>query len=98
MSSNKLFFGPYKELSLPRPRIDHEVVAIRGGFRISFATDKLARAVYVSAPKYAGSFTDNYFDLIPGRKVEVEFRAKSAIALTDFRNQLRVRSLTDAFE
>ena len=98
VSGNRHFFGAYKELSFPRPQISYDVVAVRGGIRVSLAADKFARAVYLSAPKYAGSFTDNYFDLIPGKKVEVEFRSKSAIPLTDFRSQLRVRSLTDAFE
>jgi len=70
---------------------------VRGGFKISLSADKLARGVYLSAPSYAGFFVDNYLDLIPGRKVEVEFRAAAAIALSDFRNQLKIRSMADAF-
>ena len=97
LSSNEHFFGPYKDLSLPKPQINAEVVPLRGGFKITLSADKFARAVYLSSPDYAGVFMDNYFDLIPGRKVEVEFRAAKPIALNDFRKQFKVRSMADAF-
>jgi beta-mannosidase len=97
VSSNEHFFGAYKDLSLPRPQINADVLPVRGGFKITLSSDKFARAVYLSAPDYAGSFADNYFDLIPGRKVEVEFRTANAIALSDFRKQLKIRSMADAF-
>jgi beta-mannosidase len=97
VSSNEHFFGAYKNLSLPRPQITSEVVAMRGGFKISLSADRFARAVYLSAPNYAGFFVDNYFDLIPGRKAEVEFRTANPIPLSDFRKQLKIRSMADAF-
>jgi beta-mannosidase len=97
VSSNEHFFQPYKNLSLPRPQIATDVVAVRGGFRVSLSADKFARAVYLSAPNYAGFFADNYFDLIPGRNVAVEFHTATPITLGDFRKQLKVRSMADAF-
>ena len=97
VSSNEHFFGAYKDLSLPKPQINADVLPVRGGFKITLSADKFARAVYLSAPDYAGVFADNYFDLIPGRKVEVAFRTATAIALSDFRKQLKIRSMTDAF-
>jgi hypothetical protein len=68
------------------------------GFKLTLSSDKFARAVYLSMPNYPGFFSDNYFDLIPGQKVEVEFRAGAAIALSDFRKQLKIRTMADAFE
>jgi beta-mannosidase len=97
VSSNEHFFRPYKDLTLPEPRIKGDVFSIRGGFKVTLSADKFARAVYLSAPNYAGSFTDNYFDLIPGRKVDVEFRTAKPVALSDFRKQLGIRSMFDAF-
>ena len=96
VSQNEHFFQPFKSLMLPRPRITMEVAPARSGFRISLSSDKLARAVYLSTSN-AGLFTNNYFDLIPGRKVEVEFRARGAVKLADFRQGFKVRSLADAF-
>jgi beta-mannosidase len=97
MSSNEHFFRPYKDLALSRPQIHSVVAPVRGGFKITVSTDKFARAVYLSAPNYAGFFVDNYFDLIPGEKVEVEFRTATSIAPDDFRKQLKIRSMADAF-
>jgi beta-mannosidase len=96
VSQNEHFFQPFKSLMLPRPQITMEVAPARAGFRISLSSDKLARAVYLSTSN-AGLFTNNYFDLIPGRKVEVEFRARGAVKLADFRQGFKVRSLADAF-
>ena len=97
VSRNEHFFQPYKNLLLPRPQISAETVRTRTGFRITLSSDKLARAVYLSAPNYGGVFVDNYFDLIPGRKVEVEFRGNGPVNLADFKQRLTVRSLADAF-
>src|SRR6266481_2340808 len=96
VSQNEHFFQPFKSLRLPRPRITMKVAPSRAGFRLSLSSDKLARAVYLSTSN-AGLFTNNYFDLIPGRKVEVEFRARGAVKLADFRQGFKVRSLADAF-
>jgi beta-mannosidase len=92
------FFRPFKELALSAPRVAASVAATRGGFRLTLTTDKLARAVHLSAPGSAGSFGDNFFDLIPGRPVEVEFRTSARARLEDFRKGLKVRSLADAFK
>src|SRR4030095_2523454 len=97
VSSNEHFFGAYKDLTLPKPQIDADVVPVHGGFKITLTADKFARAVYLSAPNYDGSITDNYFDLIPGGNVEVNSRAAKPIALSDFRKQLKIRSMADAF-
>jgi beta-mannosidase len=97
VSSNKHFFHPYKDLSLPRPQITSAVAPLRGGFKITLSADKFAKAVYLSAPEYVGFFVDNYFDLMPGQKLEVQFRTGGAIRLSDFRNKLKIRTMADAF-
>ncbi|MDT5121008.1 MAG: beta-mannosidase [Acidobacteriota bacterium] len=97
VSSNDHFFEPYKKLSIPKPSISSEVTATQGGFKISLVSDKFARAVYLSATDADGFFSDNYFDLLPGKKVEVEFRTRARLSLADFRNRLKVRSMADAF-
>jgi beta-mannosidase len=97
VSSNEYFFRPFKELSLPTPRVGVGTVAIRGGFRLTLSTDKLARDVYLSAEAGDGRFSDNFFDLIPGRPLTVEFRTSRRDALEAFRKRLKVRSLVEAF-
>jgi len=82
---------------VPKPSISSDVTTTRGGFKISLVSDKFARAVYLSASNADGFFSDNYFDLLPGKKVEVEFRTHARVSLADFRNRLKVRSMADAF-
>src|SRR5207245_4924046 len=97
VSRNEHFFQPYKNLLLPRPQISAEAVRTRAGFRITLTSNKLARAVYLSLPNHAGCFSDNYFDLIPGTKVEVKFRSDGPVNLADFQKLLKIRSMADSF-
>jgi beta-mannosidase len=59
-------------------------------------TDKLARGVYLSS-RMSGFFSDNYFDMLPGNPVELEFRTREKMTVDEFREKLRIRSLKDAF-
>jgi beta-mannosidase len=96
VSQNEYFFRPFKELSVSRPAIKTAISQSADGFKITLATDRLARAVYLSGfPD--GFFADNYFNLIPGRPVEIEFRPGTKTSLEEFRRRLKVRSLIDAF-
>jgi beta-mannosidase len=97
VSSNRVFFRPFKELSLPTPHVTTDAAKARDGFTVTLKTDKFARAVYLSAGGLDGAFSDNYFDLIPGKEVKVEFRARRAVSPAEFRARLKARTLADAF-
>jgi beta-mannosidase len=93
---NTFFFKPAKELNLPRPSIEATVTKSASGFKLSLQSDILAKNVNLSTEKIEGFFTDNYFHLIPGQAVEVEFQAKERMELAEFKNELTVTSLVDA--
>ena len=98
VSANSLFFRPFKGLSLPAPNVAASVSRGRGGAAVvTLVTDRLARGVYLSAEGLEGSFADNFFDLLPGQKAEVEFRPRRGVAAGELRRRLRVRTLADAF-
>jgi len=97
VSSHLHFFEPYKSLTMQRPQINSELVRTQRGFRVTLSSDKLARAVYLSTVNQSGTFTDNYFDLVPGKRVVTEFRSAASITPAQFREQLKIRSLADAF-
>jgi beta-mannosidase len=97
VSANSLFFRPYKELAVRASHVTTNVARTRGGFALTLKSDTLACAVYLSAAGLEGTFSDNYFDLLPNAETRVEFRAARATSLEDFRANLRVRSLADAF-
>jgi len=97
VASNEYFFQPFKQLALPRPQISTAVAPTPHGFKVTLTTDRFARAVYLSLARGDGFFSDNYFDLLPGQPRSVDFRPRGRLALADFRQQLHVRSLVDAF-
>jgi beta-mannosidase len=97
VSSHDYFFAPFKDLTFSKPAITSEVTPARGGFSIKLTTDKFAKAVYLSVPDHDGFFSDNYFNLAPGREISVEFRTRKPIPIEEFKERLRIRSVFDAF-
>jgi beta-mannosidase len=96
VSSNQFYFAPYKDVSLATAKITFEATQIRNGFKLVMNTDKLARGVYLST-KIKGFFADNYFDMLPGKPVELEFRTTAKVTPAEFKEKLGIRSLIDAF-
>jgi beta-mannosidase len=97
VSSRDYFFAPFKELAFSKPTIGFDVVRTRRGFEVKLATDKFAKAVYLSVNERDGFFSDNYFNLAPGREITVEFRSPAPLSIEEFRERLRIRSVFDAF-
>jgi beta-mannosidase len=97
VSSNSVYFRPFKDLSLPAPEVAAQVSRARGATLVTLSTDRLARAVHLSAAGLEGSFAENFFDLLPGRKVTVAFRGARPVTAGELRRRLRVRTLSDAF-
>jgi beta-mannosidase len=91
------FFVPFKELHLPQPQITYEAAPVRGGFELTVKSDKFAKAVYLSVADHDGSWSDNYFDLVPGKPVVIQYRARASLTLNDLRRRLTIRSMVDAF-
>ena len=97
VSSHDYFLAPFKDLTFSKPTITPEVVRIRGGFRLKLTTDKFAKAVYLSVAEHDGMFSDNFFNLAPGREITVDYRSRSPLSLEQFRDRLQIRSVFDAF-
>ncbi len=95
-ASNTRFFAPPKDMALVKPRIAVEVSPADGGFRVRLSSDTLARHVRLAYDADDGTFSDNYFDLLPGRPVEVVYRPRGAVEVDAFRRGLGVVSILDA--
>ncbi|MBW8334284.1 MAG: glycoside hydrolase family 2 protein [Prolixibacteraceae bacterium] len=72
ISDNTLFFRPIKDVVLPTPTVNYEINAVDGGFEITLNSDQLAKNLYMTIGDEEGFFSDNYFDLIPGKTVKVK--------------------------
>ena len=95
-SKNLLFFELPKDLSLPTPKISTEVEKSSDGYVVRVSTDVLARNVFLSAGDLDATYSDNFFDLLPGESVTVQ--VKTAATLEQLRAALHVTSLADAYK
>ena len=97
-SENSVFFKPFKELALAPAKFTTTTGDVgRGDTVIKLQADRLARGVHLSAEGLEGTFSDNFFDLLPGDIASVTFRPAGRVTKGELLRRLRVRSLADAF-
>jgi len=94
LTSNIYYFLPVKDLNLPEPNIQKEIVKTEEECQVNLKTDKLAKNVFLSINK-EGHFSDNYFDLLPGEEKQLVF--KSNKLKDSFEKELKVISLADTY-
>lgn len=95
LNDSVYFLVPLKEVALPRAVIERKVTPFKGGFSVALKSPVFARGVYLSTDEGLDDvYSDNYFDLLPGRAVVVTVR--SAMAADEFNKALRVVSMCDA--
>ncbi len=95
ISRNCFFFRPFKELNIPKPKVEYTVGKADIGFDILLSTDKLAKNVYLQIEDEEGFFSDNYFNLMPNSRVTINL--KTNISESKLKEVLTVRTLDDAF-
>jgi len=98
ISFNHYFFTSYKNLNLPKPKISAEVSPSKAGCKLRLTSSRFAKDVNLSVDQPDGLFTDNFFDLLPGTPVEIEFQTTRPFQLQEFRKNLRIQSLAEAFQ
>ncbi len=95
LSSNLLFFRPFKDLELRDPHVEYTLEKVDNGFNLALKTDILAKNVYLQIGDEPGFFSDNFFDLVPDRPVKIHL--STAIPEEKLKEVLTLRTLTDAF-
>ncbi len=97
LSKNLLFFRPVKDLQLPVPHIGISVNAGENGATIHLETGVPAFAVQLQTERLEGRFSDNFFFLLPGEPVQVQFLPEGKWDPDQFVRELSLRSLADTF-
>jgi beta-mannosidase len=97
LSHNIFHFSELKRVELPEPGIRTEFLNDGGKAVVRLTAARLAKDVYLSAPGLPGRFSDNFFDLLPGRSQEVAFLADAAVDADTLRQALKVTSLKDTY-
>ena len=93
--TNNYFLVKQKEVNYPKAKLATSVQPIEGGFEVTLSSDNFARAVFIATGDANSSFSDNYFDILPGGSVKVE--VYTDLPLATFEKQLKVISLSDEY-
>lgn len=84
--TNNYFLVKQKEVNYPKAQLATSVQPIEGGFEVTLSSDNFARAVFIATGDANSSFSDNYFDILPGSSVKVE--VYTDLPLATFEKQL----------
>ena len=93
-AANLYYFVPPKDMKLEKAPIDITTQKTSNGYYINLYTTKLAKGVFISTP-VNGSFSDNYFDLMPFEVRPIQFTTSEEVE--NFQDSLKVMSLIDAY-
>jgi len=74
IAEDRLYFRSVKDLTLPAADIAVKVKDLGGEFAIGVSSPTLAKNLYLSFDDIDGTYSDNYFDLLPGETQIVQFK------------------------
>jgi len=69
-----IYLAPVKQLTLPAADITLTVKPKAGCYAITLSSAVLVKNLYLYTELSDGFFSDNYFDLLPGKEVTVDYR------------------------
>ncbi len=93
LASNVSYFVIPKELKLQKPTISKEIKTTEGGFTITLKSKTLVKNLYLNIAE-KGLLSDNFFDLLPGEEVSIQFLSEEKIK--NFGEKVNLFSLIDA--
>ena len=76
LASKTYFFTQPKNLQLTKPNLISAVEKKGEDWVITIKSDVLAKNIYLNFPGIEGFFSDNYFDVLPGKEYKVIFSPK----------------------
>ncbi len=94
-AENLLYFVFPKDLKLGTPAIRANMAKDGQGWRVELQTDTLVKDLFLSVPGVAMTWSDNYFDLLPGETKTVTFRGSLPKAMPA--PALKIYSLADSY-
>ena len=91
IAGNLLYFASPGDLFLPEPEIEYDIESVENGCVITLRSGTLVKNLYMEFEGENAFFSDNFFDLIPGRQrqITVRFAGKS----DSIEEKFRYRSL-----
>jgi len=91
LDRNYHYFAKPKDLKLKDPELRYEITDKGDTFEVRLETTRLAKNIFLTAGEVAGQFSDNFFDIIPGEIVSVNFPKTTTI--DEFERSLNITHL-----
>ena len=93
--TNNYYLGKQKEMNYPKVNLTTEVHPIEGGYEVTVAADRFARAVFLSIADNESVYSDNYFDIQPNGHVKVQVMTQ--LPAEEFNKTLKLTCLNNEF-
>ena len=90
LDSRIVYFAKPKTLNLSSFNINFRFNPVSEGYEIILKSNSLIKNLYIHLP-YKGSWSENYFDLLPGQEKKVIFKTNENIKHIE--NHLKYKSL-----
>jgi beta-mannosidase len=95
IAGNLYYLKEYKVLQLQKPIITKTIKKLSSNkYELTLKTNTLAKNVAFFTGKTEGFFSDNYFDMLPGRTYRITFTG----AAVDLAKELEVMCLNEAYD
>ncbi len=95
LSNNIQYFLPPKSLDLPKSDIQKAIKKEKTGFVLELFSNHLIKNLYLSLDNLQGTFSDNYFDMLPGQTYVIHFKTDIACSLKAFEQALTILNLNE---
>lgn len=98
VSSNFVSFARPKHLEIKDPDISAKVKSLRNGrFSVTLMSKAPALWVWLELSRLNAEFSDNFFHLVPGKKIEVMVCTERSVTVSRLKKELKVYSLRDTY-
>jgi len=90
-----IYFTSFKEIDFPYAQIQKQIIKTAAGWNIRLTSDVLAKNVFLETDEMDEFFSNNFFDIVPGEPVDVEYAAASD--QTDLEKALKITVLNNIY-
>ncbi|MDB2355009.1 glycoside hydrolase family 2 protein [Flavobacteriaceae bacterium] len=94
ISNNIYYLTKFKDIILPKPLIEYEIKELINTFEVSLTSKNLVKNVFVDIAS-SQNFSDNYFDMIPGKEYKISINKEESLTLDDIKRKINFLSLFD---
>ena len=96
ISNNIYYLTKFKDIKLTKPLIEYEINELINTFEVSLTSKNLVKNVFVDIAS-SQNFSDNYFDMIPGKEYKISINKEESLTLDDIKRKINFLSLFDTY-